>query len=107
MIKFLLCCIETDHSASDVRFSQNVTYSSANVKKSGYSEAYEYIHVRTPEPDYATVAAGNVQNLHFFLNNLIFIPHQSMIEVDLCDFCLGLGTYKAVQASVKLYFMFL
>ena len=93
MIKILLCCTEADLSASDVRSSENVAYSSANVKTCGNSEAYEYIHVRTPEPDYATVDAGNMQNLHLFLNllsNLIFSPHLRIVEV-LCEFYLRLG----------------
>ena len=93
MITFLLCCIEADLSASDVRSSENVAYSSANVKTCGNSEAYDYIHVRTPESDYATVDAGNMQNFHFFLNlisNLIFSLYLTMVEL-LCEFEIYLG----------------
>ena len=63
-IKFLLCYLETDISAPDLPLSENVANATVHVETCGYNEAYDFMDkaIKTPEPDYATVAAGNMHN---------------------------------------------
>ena len=63
-----MCCLETDLSASDLPLSDNVAYSSAHVETCSYSEAYDFMDktIKTSEPDYAAVAAGNMHNTFTF-----------------------------------------
>ena len=67
-IKFLLCCLETDISAPDLPHSENVAYATAHVETCSYSDTYDFMDnaMKTPEPDYATVIAGNMHNTFTF-----------------------------------------